>query len=209
MADKSIAPPSLASRVQEGDSSAEDELVRYYLPTLRFILRRDFHDPDLVDDVLQDTFIALIQNLRQGKLENPAALSAYARTIARNKANEFLRKESRSTATNPQVMDAMSSVDDLLGKLEQDDLAELARKAIDSLPQARDRQLLRMFYYYDMDKRVLCEQFEISPANFDRVKHRALQRLQILVKKMTKHPLPVSMLVLMLVVTATKGRIDG
>lgn len=196
---------ALVRRIWEGDRSAEDELVKHYLPSLRHILRNHYSDPELVQDIVQDTFIAVIQNLRGGKLKKPETLAGYIRSIALNRANDFLRKEARSTSTDPQVFETMSSVDDLFDNLQQYDLASLARKAIDALPEARDRKLLLMFYYYDVDKSALCEQFDITQAHFDRVKYRALRRLQKLFEEKTKQAPPAGRVGLMMLVMATLG----
>ncbi len=71
----------------------------------------------------------------------------------------------------------------MLDNLEDHQLANLVREALNDLPTPRDRELIRRYYLRDADKSQLCEDFDVSPEHFDRVAHRARARLKKLVKR--------------------------
>lgn len=197
-----LNPASLVDRIAAGDPAAEDQFVRHYLPTLTFILKTRFSDHDQVQDLVQETLMGALQNLREGKLRDADALSGYVHAIAMNKCHEFLRGVYRRGVTVDVEQAQVAADKDVFDGLEQSELARIVRQCVASLPTRRDRELIRQFYYYDVDKAELCDRFGISSAHFDRVSFRARQRLRELVEKRTKSPLAMVTLLVLL----TRGR---
>ncbi|MDJ0657127.1 MAG: sigma-70 family RNA polymerase sigma factor [Xanthomonadales bacterium] len=200
----SIDPADLVSRIRGGDRSAETELVECCHKTLRFILRMRYDDEEFVNDVLQDTFIAVIENLRSDRIEFPERLSAYVRRIALNTAFDVLRKIRRQIPTDPVNFESHTSDHDLLADLEKNELASMARQVLDELEQKRDRDLLLHFYYYDIDKNVLCKRFEVKPEHFDRINSRARKRLKALLEKRLRRKIPLSVVNMLLTAFLTR-----
>ena len=83
----------LVLRYQAGDTTALEELVERYHGRLLYFVRRMLGGSRGAEDVLQDTWVAVVRNLR--KLRNPDAFSAWLYRIARNKVYERLRKRNR------------------------------------------------------------------------------------------------------------------
>jgi len=91
----------LVLRYQAGDANALEELVaRHYGPLLYFI-RRMVGDSRSAEDVLQNTWLAVVRDLR--KLRNPEAFSAWLYRIARNKVYQRLRKRDRVLPLSQEV----------------------------------------------------------------------------------------------------------
>lgn len=85
---------SLAERIQGGDEAALTELIgRYKKPILNFVYRL-IGNASEADDVAQDVFVRVFQNIRAFR-PNKALFSSWLFQIARNAAIDHLRKRAR------------------------------------------------------------------------------------------------------------------
>ncbi|MEM9954308.1 MAG: RNA polymerase sigma factor [Chloroflexota bacterium] len=84
----------LLEAAQEGDMEAYEELQISLEPDIQGFVRRKINDPYVVDDVIQEVFLAFYQNMhRINPVEN---LRPYIFRIARNKCYDDLRKLQRN-----------------------------------------------------------------------------------------------------------------
>ena len=175
-----FSPEELVDRIHAGEHTAEQELVNKYWRSLYFILNRRANDPDLAADMAQETFIIVINKARKGQIENPTALSAFIRQIGVNLLIANFRKESRrktDLSEDVHVQCPDQSID-IQNKLNSEQIGKLVKQVMDELPTARDKDLLYRYFVYGQTKQVICEEFELTPAHFDRVLHRARNRLK-------------------------------
>ncbi len=85
---------TLLHALQQGDRRACDELVRHYAPRLYNVALRLVGRPDEAEDVLQETFIAACQKIKQFK--GKARLGTWLYRIATN--NGLMRLRRRTPA---------------------------------------------------------------------------------------------------------------
>jgi RNA polymerase sigma-70 factor (ECF subfamily) len=81
---------SLAQRIFEGDSLAEQELVTTYRRGVLVIATARTRDREVALDLTQDVLVAVLQALRDGKLREQDKLSAFVNGVARNLINHYL-----------------------------------------------------------------------------------------------------------------------
>jgi RNA polymerase sigma-70 factor (ECF subfamily) len=178
------SPEELVARIHAGDRDAEQELVSIYWRALYFILNRRAEDPELAADITQETFIVVINKARQGGISNPSAISAFIRQVGINLLIGNYRKEARQKTDlhddiQVNVPDNMYSIQE---SVDSEQLAKLVKQIIEELPTKRDKDILYRYFVYGQSKQVLCREFELTPAHFDRVLHRARQRLKQLLE---------------------------
>ena len=174
------ASADLVNRIRRGDSGAETELWDRYCRGLLFLLKQRTRDPDLAQDLRQETFRIALEKLRKDGLNDPEKLAAYLRGIAVNLVSGDWRKRARqNTRTDTEVVeqaaDKGSSVQDSVTRA---DIAALVRRLIEELSVDRDREILRRFYIREEDKESICTQLAITPLHFNRVLFRAKQRFR-------------------------------
>lgn len=171
----------LARRVRAGDPSAETELVDRYRAGVAMLLRKLLKDPALADDLTQEVFRIAFESLQRDRIHECEKLAAYLSGIARNLANSERRRRQRhrETAANELLVDSAMRPDQ---RLLRDERARLARQAVDAL-SPRDRAVLRAFYFNDVPKDTICGRLQLTPAQFDVIKWRALKRLRSLLQK--------------------------
>lgn len=80
----------LIERCLTGDRQAfHDVTLRYYRPVCGFLLRR-LDQPDLVEDLAQETFLEALRNFQSGV--RPRQLSSWLFGIAHNRCGQWLRR---------------------------------------------------------------------------------------------------------------------
>jgi RNA polymerase sigma factor (sigma-70 family) len=175
-----IDEAELARRISRGDAEAERLLVRRFMRPITVVLKRHTTDPDLVQDLVQDTFISVLLSLRNGQLRMPEMLASFLLQTARNIAANARRKQVRhgpdaDTERLAQLVDINRSPIDLVSDA---DLGVRVQAAIAGLGVRRDRELLRRHYLEDADRSALQSDFGLTAAQFDRVLCRARTRLR-------------------------------
>ena len=86
---------ALVERVMRGDSCAEDELIALFQAGLLVMFRARTGEPEAARDLTQDTLIAIVRALRDGRLRDVTRLAEFAHGIARNVANNYVRTRRR------------------------------------------------------------------------------------------------------------------
>lgn len=176
-------PCEIVTRINNGDQSAEIELINFYSDRLLYILARKFSDPDICKDALQDTFIIVLSKIKNGLINDSTKLTAFIRSTAINSALMIIRKNKKyidasdSNIINNLTTPELSSSE----QIEQRQLATMVIDVINSLKNERDRTILTSFYISQLDKLQICQQLDITPNHFDKVIYRSKQRLKQLI----------------------------
>lgn len=171
----------LSRRIREGDVSAESELIRQFEPGLRVILRRRTGgDHGLLQDLVQETLIIILQRLRNGGIDDPQRLAAFAAQTARNLAIASLRKAERQrTDVDSEATERNADPATGVETHASDHEAALAVRALlRELPHARDRLMLKRFYLDDDEKEVICRDLNLTEAAFNQALSRARRRFR-------------------------------
>ena len=130
-------------------------------------------------DVLQETWIKLATHAADGAIENP---SAFVRSVARNTATDYLRKERRRNSLDGEVRELLWETEDefsperiLIGR----QAAAMLTEAIDNLP-AQTRRIFLMNRFGGKTHREIAAELGISePAVYYHIR-RALESLSSL-----------------------------
>ncbi len=91
----------LVSKIKGRDKDAETRLYKKYKDRLRYFTRRKIvqitgtPDAELAEDVCQDAWVAVLENLRGGYLEKPEKLPSYIYQILSNKAIDSIKIRQR------------------------------------------------------------------------------------------------------------------
>ena len=177
-------PIDLCRIIREGSHAAETELIRKYERGLCFMIRHHTHDDELVKDVVQETFVVVLQRLRTTGIDTPAKLSPFLHQTARNIMIGHLRKAARrrTDADTAQIEATAGNLEDQHRAATREEDALIVRELLEELKCERDREILRRFYLLEEDKADICEQLDLSDIHFNRVLYRARQRFAQLVQ---------------------------
>jgi RNA polymerase sigma-70 factor (ECF subfamily) len=176
----------LVGRIETGDRFAETELIERYAKGVRLILLKRTGNPQLANDLCQDTFVVALRKLRAGELKHRRSLAAFVRRIAVNISIDHFRKEKRYIQSDDGMISLHLSHSDRKAQTVDDLTVRLAIDgALDMLAVDRDREILRRFYLADEDKAQICAELDLTTTHFDRVLYRARNRLRELINQ---HP---------------------
>jgi DNA-directed RNA polymerase specialized sigma24 family protein len=137
--DKEISQAeSIVQRIATGDKLAEQELVSTYYRGLIFILNRQ----TLSEDLIQDTFILVIQKARDNGITNPAALSAFIRQIGINLLIGHKRKVTQRDSHGEDNIEIHAPTDnmEISRALHSDKLLQITSQLLNELKTPRDKE---------------------------------------------------------------------
>ncbi len=177
---ESLTCEHLCQRVASQEAGAEVDTVNLLLPflTKKLAMKADMN---LVADLVQETLMALIVKMRAGKIQQPSALKYYAYSIANHlliKQMTIAKRMQEIDIDDLELMAGTPSVEQVL-ELQQQRLVLMT--AISKMPQQRDRTILTALFIGMQDKLAVCQQWDILPADYDRIVSRAKQRLTAIV----------------------------
>ena len=170
-------------RLIRGDADTEQHFARYFGDLLVIKLRARLRTPQLVEDARQETFVRVLNVLRnKGGLEYPERLGAFVNAVCENVLLETFRSNSRLQQL-PE--DAPEPVDQS-ATAESDFVTEERKALVSGLLEKlseTDRQILRQLFLEERDKDEICREFRID-RDYLRVRvHRALARCRVVLEK--------------------------
>ncbi|MGB0373289.1 MAG: RNA polymerase sigma factor [Flavobacteriaceae bacterium] len=151
----SLSDTTLITQFLSGNSNSFSILLDRYQKRVYGFIFSKLNDPNLADDIFQDTFIKVVKNLRMGKYKDEGRFLSWVIRIAHNLIMDHYRKINRlpkheSKIENFDVLDCLveksSSVEESLIKTQiHADLSLL----IEELPDSQ-KEVLRMRLFQDM-----------------------------------------------------------
>jgi RNA polymerase sigma-70 factor (ECF subfamily) len=153
-------------------------------PGLRALIMRRVRDPEVAADILQDAAVTTLEKLRRGEIAHPENVGGFLYRVALNHLRNHRRKD-RTGVSSAEDLDHLHGPDedpdwDRVGRPQW---AEAARRLLEEMPAARDREVLRRFYLNDEDKEQICAALNLSAEHFNRVIFRARNRFRELLEQ--------------------------
>ena len=165
---ESMTDEMLALQYVGGDNGAFDELLTRNQKKLYDYIMFVVRDPELANDVFQETFVKVITRLQEGKYTDSGKFSFWLSKIAHNVIMDTFRQQK-----SEHIVEA--SEDNDLNKLRTQDLMDLNREneyvntqimldvrhLMDTLP-APQREVVYMRYYQDLSFKEIAEATGVS-----------------------------------------------
>ena len=163
-----MADEALALLYVGGDNRAFDELLARNQQKLYNYILFVVRDPELANDVFQETFVKVITRLQEGRYTDSGKFSFWLSKIAHNVIMDTFRQQK-----SEHIVEA--SEDNDLNKLRRQDLMEMNREneyvntqimkdvrhLMDTLP-APQHEVVYMRYYQDMSFKEIAETTGVS-----------------------------------------------
>jgi RNA polymerase sigma-70 factor (ECF subfamily) len=163
----SLSDTTLIAEFISGNSNSFSILLdRYQIRVYGFIYSK-VHDPDLADDIFQDTFIKVVKNLRLGKYKDEGRFLSWVIRIAHNLIMDHYRKYKRLPKHESKIenFDVMHRLAEQNRSIEESmietqihaDLSLLIKELPDS-----QKEVLRMRLFQDMSFKEIGDQTGVS-----------------------------------------------
>jgi RNA polymerase sigma-70 factor (ECF subfamily) len=170
----------LARRIALGDAAAEAELVALFERRVLAMVLSRMRDREVARDLVQDTLLAVLSALREGRLRDADRLGAFVYGTARNIVNNFFRCRGQEPAVCELLPESASVAPS--GELEQDERLGLLRGGLDKL-DASDRAILQMTLVEGLEPKAIAECLGLSREVVRARKSRALKKVAEYVKR--------------------------
>ena len=181
------APEDLVRRIQSGEREAEEQLVCRYRRGVSLLLSSARRDAPAMDDLFQETFRIAIEKIRSGALREPARLSGFMCSLARNLAiQHFRRAGARQTSDLADERPLASPDPDPLENALRAERSAVVRSVLSEMESERDRRVLFRFYIAEDEKDEICRDLGLTSLHFNRVLFRARERYRALYIEMMK-----------------------
>ena len=163
----SLSDTTLIAEFISGNSNSFSLLLERYQKRIYGFIFSKVHDPDLADDIFQDTFIKVVKNLRLGKYNDEGRFLSWVIRIAHNLIMDHYRKIKRlpkheSKIEYFDVLDRLveqnSSIEESM--IETQIHADLSL-LIEELPDSQ-KEVLRMRLFQDMSFKEIGDQTGVS-----------------------------------------------
>lgn len=175
----------LVRAIQQGDSTAETEMIERYSRGIGYLLTRRCGDAERARDLLHDSFAIAIEKLRTQQIDKPERLAGYLRGIAIRVAMNDGRRKQREPLPldNDEIVTVPDNSASQFQHIDSIETGQAVREMLGSLAVERDRDLLIRFYVYDQDRDEICRALNLDRLHFNRVLYRAKQRFRKLIEE--------------------------
>ena len=166
-------------RLRESDAETERHFAGYFGDLLLIKLRTRLRHPQLIEDLRQETFVRVLTALKTKKgLQSPESLGAFVNSVCNNLLFEMYRRDAQQRHVE---MDDGFDPADGRASTESDMVTEErcqeVRQVLEELPP-KDRDLLRMVFYEDIDRDQICRSFRVEREYLRVLMHRAKLRFR-------------------------------
>ena len=174
----------LVERIQNGETDGMEELYKLFSRGIRYYLCRQL-GPQELDDKVHDTFLVVVNAIKNGDLREPERLMGFVRTVVRRQIAAHIdrvvqdRRDQTDLETGSRVADPRGSPEQTAIQQEKSDLL---KQVLNEL-SIRDREILTRFYLYEENQEQICESMNLSDTQFRLLKSRAKARFGELGKK--------------------------
>lgn len=167
---------------------------------LRALIIRKVGDPEVGADIFHDAIVTTLQKLQDGDISQPELIGGFIYRVALNHLRNHRRKDKSDRSSDLEL----GNLADPVGVRAETDTQQgqwmaVAREVLNSLPTARDREVLVRFYLDEEDKDAICRSLGLSDEHFARVIFRARNRFRGLLERSGYHKTDLLTLVLWMV----------
>ena len=165
-------------RLQHRDSETERHFVDYFGTLLRMKLHSRLRDPQMIEDLTQEAFLRVLNTIRRDDgIKSPASLGGYVNSVCNNLLFELNRHQSRAEFISLDDFDAPDKRISAESALVSRESKGMVRRVLEELP-GKDRELLRMVFYEDVDRGAICRNYHVTPEYLRVLVHRAKARFR-------------------------------
>jgi RNA polymerase sigma-70 factor, ECF subfamily len=168
------------------DRTALETLIKEHYPGLRLLVLKKVRDPHVAADILDGAITKSWEHLKANRVGDPDKFAGWVYRVALNDLRNYRRNMNTrgDVRGGTEALEALPGGGDASDEVAETKLAALVRAVIERLPTERDRTIIKRFYLDEASKEEICrEHGNLSPLHFDRVIHRARQRMKELLQK--------------------------
>lgn len=169
--------------VQQGRAESEAALYEKFSARVYYLALRETRSRQDAEDVRAETFLRVLQAVRNNQVRSPEALPAFILGVTRNVVRElYARRRQLGEAVPAEESHLVTPSHE---RIYLDHEVRVAvRKTIERL-KPRERGVLRMIFYEELGTEEVARQAAIAPERVRLVKSRALKHFREIHQRLT------------------------
>lgn len=177
---------NLVEKLKEGKNNVFEEFYELTKSYMFFTLSKIVRDRDAVDDLVQDSYIVVYQNINS--LRDSSAILKWMGRIAQNNAYNYLRKNYREVLLTEDTgffEDYIESDNTLLPEeaMQSKEVQRLLKEIIDELPQMQRLSVIA-FYYNELSIEEVAETLDIPKGTVKTNLYRARAKIKAAIEEL-------------------------
>ena len=162
-----LADEKLVQLYRSGNNEAFDVLLSRYKDRLYSYILCAVHNPDVADDLFQETFVRAIMTIRQGRYREDGKFYAWLTRISHNLIVDQFRAENNMNCITPQEgeVDIFNqqrfATDSVESGIVTRQISSDVRRLVRNLPQTQ-REVVLMRYYDELSFKEIAEKTGVS-----------------------------------------------
>ena len=171
----------LVKRIIAGSADAEEQMVTRYQKGLEVALFQKTKDKMIVEDVIQDTWIVVLNKVRNEELRDPKRLAAFIAQTGRNLMIMWFRKSNNRREDELDVATRVIETRELSPEqtAQNLDLSKVIQKVFSEM-SSRDREIIQKYFLSNVSRDALCNEYGLTSDHLSRVLYRARNRFKAL-----------------------------
>jgi len=173
----------LVEQYQRGDRKALKVLIRRFHPDMKRVIRYHIQTNNPVEDIAQECWHDIIQKLDGDELELKISFDAWAVTIARHKAIDWIRRQQRLRKNNRNYRREFEPENSLTTKNDEQTNSKLEKvqDGMNNLP-APQKIILNMFYMENLSLKEISRVLDIPEGTVKSRLYHARENLKKQIK---------------------------
>lgn len=163
----------LVESIRQGQTAAEASLYERYSARVYYLALKGLRSPEDAEDARAETFLRVLQSIRQNRLRSTEALASFILGTAHNVILETLRrrqKDERLTSNEVEREQACSPDEFFLSPEVKRAIEQVIRRL-----KPREQEFLRMYYYEELTGDEIARRLDLKPQRVRLIKSRALK----------------------------------
>ena len=161
-----LSDQELVKNYINGDNSSFEVLLNRHKNRVFAFIMSKIKNKDLSEDILQDTYVKVVNSLQKGKYNEEGKFLPWVMRIAHNLVIDHFRKQKKMQMIRSNndfdifdvIKDSKINADE---KLIKDQIFSDLNSLIDKLPSDQ-KEVLKMRYYEELSFKKIAEYFDIS-----------------------------------------------
>lgn len=183
--ERKVFDQDYVDRLTKGDAQTESHFTTYFGSLLLIKLRGRLRSPQLVEDARQETFLRVLNVLRnKGGIQHAERLGAFVNAVCENVLSETYRASARFQQTPENTVEPADDTASAEAQCLTEERKNAIRRVMADLAMP-DQQILRKYFLEEQDKDEICKEMGID-RDYLRVRlHRALTRIRAALQRQT------------------------
>lgn len=175
-----------------------NDLYTKYHKVIYINIRKFVHSPEGVEDVFQDVFLALWENLH--KVRSVESIAPWLFVVSQNKALSYLKKKVNDSLILVDSYQPFETIPATADKTDDDLQMAMISKAIDQLPDKR-KQVFTLSKFEGLTVDEIASELEITPSTVREYLKQAVRSIKSYLDTASRQPaLSTSAILLLLLI---------